>query len=210
LNRRRQPDFLFLTALIALLIQGCASTGPAPEEAMRKSAPAVVAADHLAMPADFLGCWEGTIDGFDSIQPLSFSGHFVSKALRVVYKFCYRPESNGAYRLDLTKAEIDGKEATITYFENQVTSADVEHRTGHLRNHAIVVQKAYVFLIFPVRVQQDVFAEEDIVLKSHDVIGMTGEQLVQVNGSDIAKITFHADFNRVPEMHAEPSVADQK
>ncbi len=149
------------------------------------------------LPKAFDGCWEGTIEGFDSVTPLSFSGHFVSKGMKVTYQLCYRRTPNGGH-LDLTKIEIEGKPATVTRFDNYVTAVNEKQLTGHLKNHVVLEQKAYVFWIIPVSVQQEIFADEDLTLTREDLIAMRGDQLVKLNGSDIARMTFHADFHKVP------------
>jgi hypothetical protein len=35
-------------------------------------------------------------------------------------------------------------------------------------------------------------------MKRDDLIAMSGKELIQVNGTDAAIVTFHADFHRVP------------
>jgi hypothetical protein len=40
-----------------------------------------------------------------------------------------------------------------------------------------------VLWLFPSRIQQDIFAEEDVEMKTADLIFMQAKQLVQVNGS---------------------------
>jgi len=152
----------------------------------------------LALPSQFYGCWEGKFESFDSVKPLSFAGLFVSRAIPVTYQFCYQPKPAGGAQMDLTKVEIDGKEGTITRFDNHVTAVDNQHLTGSLENHATMVSISELFWVLPVSSRQDIFAQEDLTMKAEDVVLVQGKQLVQINGEDIVDVAFHADFHRVP------------
>jgi hypothetical protein len=152
----------------------------------------------LALPSQFYGCWEGKFESFDSVTPLSFAGHFVSRAIPVTYQFCYQPKPDGGAQLDLTKVEIDGKEGTITHFDNRVTAVDNQHLTGSLENHATMVSVSKFLWVLPVSSQQDIFAHEDLAMKAEDIVFVQGKQRVQINDEDIVDVTFHADFHRVP------------
>ncbi len=188
----------FKSALVALALLAAAACGTqvgVSEQGVPPSTAVVI--PETTLPGVFFGCWEGTLEGFDSVTPLSFAGHFVGKSLRTTYQFCYRPIEGGG-RLDLTKVEIEGKQATVTRFDNHVTAVDTERLTGHLKNHTVAESVVYVMWLFPVSAQQEIFAEEDIELKNPNVVAMRGKQLVRLNGNDLAEMTFHADFQRVP------------
>lgn len=183
-----------LAALALLAASACGTQVGVGDQGLPTSS-AVVVPDR-PLPDVFFGCWEGTLERFDSVTPLSFAGRFVGESIRTTYQFCYRPIEGGG-RLDLTKVEIEGKQATITRFDNHVTAVDSERLSGHLKNHAVMESVVYVMWLFPVSAQQDIFAEQDIELKNPNVVAMRGKQLVRVNGQDIAEMTFHADFHKV-------------
>ncbi len=151
----------------------------------------------VAIPEVFFGCWEGTINGFDSVTPLSFAGHFITGSMKTVYQFCLRPVEGGGAVMQLTKLEIEGHQATVKRFDNHITATYPERPGAHLRNHLLIESTAYLFYILPVKSEQDIFAEEDIVMTPQGVIAMQGKQLARMNGQDIAEITFHGDFYRV-------------
>lgn len=184
-----------MLVLAVLACSACATSMQATGEQKLPPSSALITPER-PLPDLFFGCWEGTLQGFDSVTPLSFAGKFVSGSLRTTYQFCYRRVEGGG-RLDLVKVEIQGKQGTVTRFDNHVTALDTERLTAHLKNHAVIESVTYVMWVFPLSTQQDIFAEQDIELKNNDVIAMRGKQLVRLNGSDIAEMTFHADFNRV-------------
>jgi hypothetical protein len=156
------------------------------------------AGEELVMP-DLVGCWEGTLERFDTIEPLTFAAKVaLSLPLSTTYQFCYRPVGNRRYRLDLTKLQIGDSETRVVEFENRVTAVDLARATAQLRNHIALEQTIYVFFIFPVIVRQDIYAQQDVRLKGRDVLEVHGRQLVQANGTDLARMTFHSDFKRVP------------
>jgi hypothetical protein len=185
---------LVLATLALATIAGCGAQVGLGEQTLPQSSTVLI--PEKPLPNALFGCWEGTIERFDSVTPLSFAGHFIGEGIRTTYQMCYRPIEGGG-RLDLTKVEIEGKKATITRFDNHVTAVDYERQSAHLRNHAVMESVVYVMWLFPVRAQQDIFADEDVQLKSHDVLAVSGKQLVRVNGVDVAEMTFHADFHRV-------------
>ena len=185
----------FSLAIAFLFIGGCAMQAPSPQGLPEST---VNVGPEVTVPAEFYGCWEGNFEGFDSVTPLSFAGHFVSRAMRITYQMCYQPKPGGGAQLDLTKVEIDGKEGTVTHFDNRATAVDYKRHTASLENHATVVSVGYLFWVFPVSEQQEIFAHEDLALKTNDIVFVQGKQRVQLNGENIAEMTFHADFHRVP------------
>jgi hypothetical protein len=195
LGRRGGTISLTGSCFLGLLLSGCAMQAPSPQGLPESTAN--VGPD-LALPSQFYGCWEGKFESFDSVTPLSFAGHFVSRAIPVTYQFCYQPKPDGGAQLDLTKVEIDGKEGTITHFDNRVTAVDNQHLTGSLENHATMVSVSKFLWVLPVSSQQDIFAHEDLAMKAEDIVFVQGKQRVQINDEDIVDVTFHADFHRVP------------
>ncbi|HYL57534.1 MAG TPA: hypothetical protein VEU51_01585 [Candidatus Acidoferrales bacterium] len=176
---------------------GCGTmTGTGEERELVSSTP--ISADY-DLPTVMYGCWQGSIDGFDSITPISWVGNLVSKAMKTTYTMCYRRRPQGGGVLSLANVEVGGKQATVVSFENHVTAVNVERRTGHLRNHVVFEQVGHLFFVIPISAQQDIYAEEDVVMQSEDLLAMTGQQLVRLNGKDIATMTFHGDFHRVPD-----------
>jgi hypothetical protein len=73
----------------------------------------------LPLPSPFVGCWEGTIKGFDSLIPIGVFSTYAT-GTNITYRFCYTPNSDGSsYRMELRKLVIDNKELTPTGFVNQ-------------------------------------------------------------------------------------------
>jgi hypothetical protein len=158
------------------------------------------AAQSAVLPSQFVGCWEGTIENFDSLEPIGFLSSLVRGA-HVTYRFCYLPNPDGAtYRLELRKLVIAEKELTPTSFENQVVWKDDRNGTGYLRNHLVVTQHSW-FLFIPISVQTEYYAEEIVALNNSKGLNMRGAQLLKLSGKDYARIGFHADFQRVTEDH---------
>jgi hypothetical protein len=152
----------------------------------------------VVLPSRFVGCWEGTIENFDSLEPIGFLSSLI-RGTHVTYRFCYVPNPDGAsYRLELRKLVIGEKELTPTSFENQVVWKDDRDGTGYLRNHLVVSQRSW-FLFIPIEVQTEYYAEEIVALDNSNAINMRGAELVKVNGGDYARIGFHADFRRVSD-----------
>ncbi len=180
---------------ILCIIGGCGSVQGVGEQKVPQST-ALVTGDYV-IPEAFFGCWEGTLERFDSVTPLSFAGHFVSEAMHTTYQFCFRRRPDGTGRLDLTKVEIEGKQATITTFVNHVTGVDTGRLRARLRNHTVAESVGYLFWIFPMHAQQEIEADEVLTMKNRDLIFVEGQELIRVNGGDIAIVTFHTDFHRV-------------
>ncbi len=161
----------------------------------------------MTLPSPFVGCWEGTIDGWDSLTPIGFLSSLF-RPTQITYRFCYLPNADGrSYRFELRKVAIAAKELTQTAFANQIVWIDDRHRTGYLRNHLTVIQTSWLLFI-PIRVQQDVYAEQIVVLENSNLVRMRGADLVQLNGTDYLRQTFHADFHRVADSFAvDPSAS---
>jgi hypothetical protein len=155
-------------------------------------------AQSVVLPSQFVGCWEGTIENFDSLEPIGFLSSMV-RGTHVTYRFCYLPNPDGAtYRLELRKLVIAEKELTPTSFENQVVWKDDRNGTGYLRNHVVVTQHSW-FLFIPINVQTEYYAEEIVALNNSNGLNMHGAQLMKLSGKDYARIGFHADFQRVTD-----------
>ncbi len=158
------------------------------------------AAQSVMLPSQFVGCWEGTIENFDTLEPIGFLSSLV-RGTHVTYRFCYLPNPDGAtYRLELRKLVIAEKELTPTSFENQVVWKDDRNGTGYLRNHLVVTQHSW-FLFIPISVQTEYYAEEIVGLNNSNGLNMRGAQLMKLSGADYARIGFHADFQRVADDH---------
>ncbi len=152
----------------------------------------------VVLPSRFVGCWEGTINGFDSITPIGFLSSF-ARGTHVTYRFCYLPNPDGkTYRLELRKLIIEEKEMKATSFENQVIWVDEPHGSGYLRNHVTAIQTSWLLFI-PVRVHEENFAEEIVALENQNLVSMRGAELIKLQDKDYLRATFHADFNRVPD-----------
>jgi hypothetical protein len=179
------------------------------------------AALSVLLPSSFVGCWQGTIEGFDSLTPIGLLSSHIQGA-HVTYRFCYVPNPNSSsYRLELRKLVIAEKEFTPTSFENQVVWTDDHQGTAYLRNHLVVIQHSWLLtahpslpgespplapdgdrpVFIPISVQTDYYAEEIVTLDNSNLIKMRGAELMKLSGTDYARIGFHADFRRVPDEH---------
>ncbi len=148
----------------------------------------------MRLPADFVGCWKGTIQG-DDFKP-AIPGNTMSKD-PTTYELCYGPMPQGSYRLNLLKLVIGMAVVRPERFESQVLSADDQTGTAKIRNHLILTQTKYILWAVPVRFHVEVDAVEDCRLVSHDLISMRGTQLIAVDDKAYGQQTFHADFTRV-------------
>jgi len=152
----------------------------------------------LVLPSPFVGCWEGTIEGFDTVTPIGFMSSSLRGA-RATYTFCYLPNPDGkTYRLEFRKLVIDDSELTPTAFENQILWVDDASHRGYLRNHLSVVQTSWL-LIFPIHIHEEIYAEQIATLRDQNSIGIRGAELIRMEGKDYARTEFHADFHRIPE-----------
>jgi hypothetical protein len=200
-NARFAVSVLRATKLVAVVLAmflctSCSAPASSPEvSALTSSTPISAEYD---LPASLYGCWEGSVDQFDSVTPLNWMGNYI-KSVRTTYQMCYRRRPAGGGDLVLNKVELSGQEVKIVSFDNRVTAVDSGRRAGHLRNHAVFDQLGYLLWVFPVHAQHDIYAEEDIAMKNDNLIAMSGKQLIRVNGTDIAIVTFHSDFHRVPD-----------
>jgi hypothetical protein len=178
-----------------LIYTGCSATAPNPEAEALK--PNILDSIDYALPASFYGCWEGTIDSADSVTPLNWTGNHLSVE-RNTYQLCYRRRPAGGGELVLTKFEFGGNNLDVVSFDNHVTAVDEGRRTARLRNHVLIEQGHNLLWVLPAYAREDIYADENIAMKSDDLIAMSGKELIQVNGTDAAIVTFHADFHRVP------------
>jgi hypothetical protein len=191
----RSTSLLAGVLAMLLVFAGCAATDPNPEAAALK--PNTLDAIDYDLPAYIYGCWEGTIDAPDSATPLDSTGKHLRGA-PATYQFCYRPRPTRGGELVLTRFDLGSNYTTVVAFDNHVTAFDARLRTGRLRNHALVEQGISLLWLFPVYGREDIYADENIAMKSDNLIAMSGKELIQVNGTDAVIVTFHADFHRVP------------
>jgi len=98
----------------------------------------------------------------------------------------------------LTEFELSNSNLTVVAFDNHVTAVDVRLRTSRLRNHALIKQGHDLLWVFPFYAREDNYADENIAMKSDNLIAMSGKELIQVNGTDAAIVTFHGNFHHVP------------
>ncbi|MGA9725850.1 MAG: hypothetical protein WBQ86_25580 [Candidatus Binatus sp.] len=193
---RKKSISLFAGVLAMLIYTGCSTTAPNPEAVALK--PTILDSIDYALPASFYGCWEGTIDSADSVTPLNRTGNHLHVE-RNTYQLCYRRRPASGGELVLTKFEFGGNNLDVISFENHVTAVDEGRRTARLRNHVLTEQGHNLLWVLPAYAREDIYADEDIAMKSDDLIAMSGKELIQVNGTDSAIVTFHGDFHRVPD-----------
>ena len=155
----------------------------------------------LTLPSPFVGCWEGTVDSYDSVVPSSAAMGSAS----VTYTFCYEPNPDGrTYELRLRKVVVAGKKLKVTDFENQVVQVDDGHRTAYLRNHTTAVDSEWLLFLIPVHITEDVYAEQWVRLdNAGNAIQLVGSELIKANGKDYATVKYHSEFFRVSELPTE-------
>src|ERR1700691_3068996 len=192
---RKKSIGLFAGVLAMLIYTGCGTTAPNPDAVALK--PNLLDSIEYGLPASFYGCWEGTIDSSDSVTPLNWTGNHL-RVERNTYQLCYRRRAESGGELVLTKFESGGNNLDVISFDNHVTAVDEGRRTARLRNHVLVEQGHNLLWVYPVYGREDIYADENIAMKSDNLIAMSGKELIQVNGTDAAIVTFHADFHRVP------------
>jgi hypothetical protein len=164
------------------------------------------------VPKVFFGCWEGNLREFDTAKSYTFLSdeQIRTAAADTTYQLCFSPRPDGTGLLELTKAQVGGNEIVVTRFDNRITGGDPEHYRAHMQNHVVADSKVMLLWIFPVHVTQEIYAEEDLELKSPDLIFIRGRQLVVMSGKVIAEMTFHADFRRVPRAVAQVARARKR
>lgn len=187
---------LAFAVLMLCIVAGCASSLQGVGEQKVPQSTVLVTGDYV-IPEAFFGCWEGTLERFDSVTP-SLAGYF-TYAAHTTYRFCFRRRPDGTGRLDLTKVEIEGKPVTVTRFDNHITGADPKRLMARLRNHTVAESVAHLFWIYPIHIQQDIVADELLTMKNRDLIFVEGQQVLRVNGGEAMTMTFHADFHRVDD-----------
>jgi hypothetical protein len=178
-----------------LMSTGCSATAPNPEAVALK--PNILDSIDYDLPASFYGCWEGTIDRPDSITPLDSTGNHV-RGESTTYQLCYRRRPEGGGGLVLARFDFGRHNMNVVTFDNHVIEVDQGRHTARLRNHVLIEQGINLLWAFPFYGREDIYADEDIAMKSDNLIAMSGKELIQVNGTDTAVVTFHADFHRVP------------
>ncbi len=125
----------------------------------------------IALPSGFVGCWEGTINGFDSLEPIAFLSS-LSQGTTTTYQFCYRPIGSGGYRMDLTKLKVKEEELKVVSFENRVIAVDHDHGMGKLRNRVVTEQTSYLLWLIPITIAMEIEADEEVTLVNRDLVRM--------------------------------------
>ncbi len=192
-----------LFGLAAASVASCAIQRTAPP--IPKST--VILGAQPKIPREFFGCWQGTVSEYDTAKSYSVLSDETIRAAaaNTTYQFCFTPRPDGTGQLDLKKVEVGGDEIIVKRFDNRVTALDPEHYRGSLRNHLIGESIIRLLWIFPLHVQQEIYAEEDLQMKSPDLIAVAGRQLVVIRGKVFAEMSFHTDFHRIPATAAGSS-----
>lgn len=177
-----------------------ASAQDPPQGFLRQASSAAI---WTRLPADFVGCWKGTIHG-DDFKP-AIPGNTMSKD-PTTYELCYGPRPEESYRLSLLKLVIGMAVVRPERFESQVLSADDQAGTAKIQNHLTLTETKYLLWTVPVRFHVQVDAVEDCRLISHDLISMRGMQHIAVDQKIYGQQTFHADFRRL----SSPGVPEGK
>jgi len=185
-----------LTGAAALFVSSCSIQSlPGPQYIPQSTAKLGPVPE---IPEAWYGCWRGTIDNFDTVTPLSpaISASQI-KAQKQTLEFCFTMKPDGTSQMDLTDLEVAGHKAKITHFDNRFTSIGPTVDRASLRNHVTAESVINILWIFPMHMQQDVYADEDIQMISHDVVMVKGKQVVVMGTNMIASMTFHTNFYRV-------------
>jgi hypothetical protein len=189
---------VLLVVLAATLLTNCAYQRASAPQIPPEST--VILGPEPKIPKEFFGCWEGTLTEFDTAKSYMWTMSDESlraAAAQTTYQFCFNPRPDGTGQLDLKKVEVQGHEILITRFDNRVTMVDPEQYRGSIRNHVTGEAIVRLLWLFPLHIQNEIYADEDLQMKSPNVILVRGRQLVVMGGSVIGEMTFHTDFHRV-------------
>lgn len=167
---------------------------------------------HVDIPSPFIGCWEGTPDGFDSVVN-SRDGFTIGQPGRIV--FCYRSNHIDVpvakldlgkdgwlkdvalnYGLGLTLPKVD--EASIQSQVYAVTPTQI-----HARTFVPLKGLQLMLWVVPIPFRQTLTDEELATLKDPNTISVTARQQLVLGSGFESLRTWHADFHRV----ADPSTA---
>jgi hypothetical protein len=197
---------LLLVALAGLLVVECSVERVNAPQVPPEST--VMVGPEARVPKEFVGCWEGTVDAFDTAKSYTLlsDDYIRTSAAHTTYEFCFSSRPSGTGQLELKKVQVRGNELRISHFDNRVTAFDPERYRGKMRNHGIVEATVWLLWIIPMHVQQEVYAEEEFQMKSRDVVFVQGKQLLVIHGAVSAEMTFHTDFHRVSEMGTNSGV----
>ncbi len=158
------------------------------------------------IPSPFIGCWEGTVERWDSAGG-NFQDVTISRPGRIV--FCYRTN-----RIDVPVAELEAGFAAPPWFKNVATHlgfsfafVKVDDNDIFNRIYAItptqIYARTYVRLkiidiwrwLLPVARNQVLVDEELVQKKDLDHLSIQARQELEVDGLPAVR-TWHADFRR--------------
>ncbi|HUA33045.1 MAG TPA: hypothetical protein VMA09_05530 [Candidatus Binataceae bacterium] len=178
-----------------------------------KLPPAPAPLTNIEIPSAFVGCWEGTPDGFDSVVN-SRDGFTIGQPGRIV--FCYRPNridvpvatlnlgKNGwlkdialNYGLGLTVLKVD--EARIESKVYAVTPTQI-----HARTFVPLKGVELMLWVVPIPFHQTLTDEEIATLKDTNTVSVTARQQLVLGSGFESLRTWHADFHRVPDPSSAP------
>ena len=173
-----------------------------------KLPPAPPPLSHVEIPSPFIGCWEGTPNGFDSVVN-SRDGFTIGQPGRIV--FCYRPNridvpvaklelgKNGwlkdvamNYGLGLTLPKVD--ESRIESQVYAVTPTQI-----HARTFVPLKGVQLMFWVVPIPFQQTLTDEEFATLKNSDTVSVAARQQLVLGSGFESLRTWHADFHRISD-----------
>jgi hypothetical protein len=167
------------------------------------------------IPSPFIGCWEGTVERWDSAIG-NFQNVTISRPGRIV--FCYRPN-----RIDVPVAELEAEFAAppwlkdiFTHVGFRLAFVEVDHNDIINRIYAITPTQIYARTYVPLKIigiwrwllpiaRHQVMVDEELAQKKDlDHLSVQARQEIEVDGLPAVR-TWHADFHRTIDPNNQPS-----
>ncbi len=158
------------------------------------------------IPSPFIGCWEGTVERYDSADG-NFQDVTISRPGRIV--FCYRRN-----HIDVPVAELEAGFAAPSLIKDMATHlgfsfafVQVDHHDIFNRVYAITPTQIYARTFVPLKIiggwrwllpvpRHQALVEEELVQKRDlDHLSVQARQELEVDGLPAVR-TWHADFHR--------------
>ncbi|MGB3552109.1 MAG: hypothetical protein WA993_15580 [Candidatus Binatus sp.] len=161
------------------------------------------------IPSPFIGCWEGTVERWDSAVG-NFQNVTISKPGRIV--FCYRPN-----HIDVPVAELEAEFAAPAWIKGIATHlgfrldfVKVDRNDISNRIYAITPSQIYARTFVPLSIighwrwvlpvpKHAALVDEELVQKKDlDHLSVQARQELEVDGLPAVR-TWHADFHRTAD-----------
>ena len=167
------------------------------------------------MPANFIGCWEGSAGAWDEFTRLPTAnpmGYNIGVPGKI--RFCYR---NNAIEVPEAEVYISPAKRVLDLALNLGLNYNTATAHGintdifsisptmiHARTNLTVVIRAHLLLIVPVdALSEPVIDDETVTLETQNVTKVSARQVLMIDGKPQYSATWHAYFNRVAAKPAE-------